>query len=239
MTVYLYQGTPGSGKSYHAIKDAIFKLKRGGNVIANFPINIDKIKTSKNQKLGKFLCVDDEELTPSFLLKFYKENHTRNKEGQTLIIIDECQVKFDPRDKRDNLRRSFSRFFSLHRKLGYNVILISQSDRLIDRQIRCNIEYSVMHRKLNNYKLLSLLPFTCFICNSTWYGSKLKLGTEYIIYKKKIAALYDSFKIFNVADLDELEDNSSNRKRKNVDVFKPIVLNLPGKEDCKEGVVNE
>lgn len=238
MTVYLYQGTPGSGKSYHAIKDAIFKLKRGGNVIANFPIAVDKIKTSKNQKLGKFVFVADEDLTPAYLLKFFRKYHTRNKESQTLLIIDECQIRFDPKDKRDNLRRSFSRFFSLHRKLGFNIILISQSDRLIDRQIRCNIEYSVMHRKLNNYKLLSLLPFTCFICNSYWYGSKLKLGTEYIIYKKKIAAMYDSFKIFNIADLEELEDNSQKNKRKNVDVFKPMIVNLPGR-DKKEGVANE
>lgn len=233
MTVYLYQGTPGSGKSYHAIKDAVFKLKRGGNVIANFDIKVDKIK-SKN--LGNFYYVADEKLTPSFLLKFYKENHTRNKEGQTLVIIDEAQCKFDPKDKRDNLRRSFCRFFSLHRKLGYNFILISQSDRLIDRQIRCNIEYSVMHRKLNNYKLLSLLPFTVFVCNERWYGSNLKLNTNYIIYSKKIAALYDTFKIFNISDLEELKDNSLNKNRKNIDVFKPIVLNVPG---SKEGVINE
>lgn len=234
MTVYLYQGTPGSGKSYHAIKDAIFKLKRGGNVIANFSISVDKIKLKKNQTLGKFVYVDDEKLTPSFLLDFYRKNHTRNKEGQTLIIIDECQIKFDPKDKRDNVRRSFCRFFSLHRKLGFNVILISQSDRLIDRQIRCNIEYSIMHRKLNNYKLLSLLPFTIFICNERWYGSNLKLSTNYIFYSKKVAAFYDSFKIFNISDLEELENNSLNsNKRKNVDVFKPIII----KKD--KDVINE
>ena len=28
MTIYLYTGTPGSGKSYHAIKDILVKLKR-------------------------------------------------------------------------------------------------------------------------------------------------------------------------------------------------------------------
>ncbi len=37
--IYLYTGTPGSGKSYHVAKEIYFYLYHGRNVIANFDIN--------------------------------------------------------------------------------------------------------------------------------------------------------------------------------------------------------
>ena len=41
--IYLYTGTPGSGKSYHVARDIYFFLHYGRNVIANFDINYDAI----------------------------------------------------------------------------------------------------------------------------------------------------------------------------------------------------
>lgn len=44
--IYLYSGTPGSGKSYHAAADIYYRLKRSKKtnryrVIANFPVATD------------------------------------------------------------------------------------------------------------------------------------------------------------------------------------------------------
>ena len=36
-------------------------------------------------------------------------------------------------------------FFSQHRKLGFNIILITQSDRMLDKQIRSLVEDEVKH----------------------------------------------------------------------------------------------
>ena len=207
MTVYLYSGTPGSGKSLHVVKDIRDKLLRGGNVIANFPINLDNIKPRKNKKLGIFKYVDNDDLTVQYLFNFYKKYHVKGKEKQTLLVIDECQTKFDPRDFRDKSRKSFNRFFSLHRKLGFNVILVSQNDRLVDRQIRCNIEYNVIHRKVNNYKFGRFIPFPVFIAIEYWYGAKLKCNSNMFFYNKKLGSLYDTFMIFNEKDLSQLENN--------------------------------
>ena len=41
MSIWLYTGTPGSGKSFHAAKDIVSRLKRPGGIIANLPINED------------------------------------------------------------------------------------------------------------------------------------------------------------------------------------------------------
>ena len=47
--IYLYSGTPGSGKSLHTARVIYYSLKRGFPVIANFPINLDKIKCKKSE----------------------------------------------------------------------------------------------------------------------------------------------------------------------------------------------
>lgn len=200
--IYLYSGTPGSGKSLHSIKDIVFKLKRGGNVISNFPVAVNKIKSKKS--VGNFVYKDNKELTTDFLYDFALKNHIKGKEAQTLLVIDEAQALFNPRDFRDVNRKGYNQFFSLHRHLGYNVILVTQNDRLLDRQIRCLIEYEVKHRKINNFKTLGmLLPFKTFACVSYWYGVRERLGVEFFRYRKSLSDLYDSYALF---------DNVSNKE---------------------------
>lgn len=195
--IYLYTGTPGSGKSLHVIKDIVNKLKSGGNVISNFPIDVDKIKVKKG-KLGEFIYKPNQDLTVDFLMDYAKNKHIKGKEAQTLIIVDEAQGKFNSRDFRDKDRKEFNYFFTIHRHLGYNVILITQADRLLDRQIRCLVEYEVKHRKINNFKFFRYIPIKTFICITYWYGVRSILEREMFLFNKKIASLYDSYALFDV-----------------------------------------
>lgn len=199
--IYLYSGTPGSGKSLNAMRDIVSKLRNGGNVISNFPIKIDSIKPKKKKSLGKYVYKENSELTVSFLKEFAIKNHIKGKEGQTLIVIDEAQAMFNPRDFRDENRKGFNHFFSLHRHLGYNVILITQNDRLIDKQIRCLFEYEIKHRKINNFKFIGkILPFTTFACVTYWYGVREKIDVQFFKYSKKISSFYDSYALFDVGE---------------------------------------
>lgn len=195
--IYLYTGTPGSGKSLHVIKDIVNKLKSGGNVISNFPIDVDRIKFKKG-KLGEFIYKPNQDLTVDFLMDYAKNKHIKGKEAQTLIIVDEAQGKFNSRDFRDKDRKEFNYFFTIHRHLGYNVILITQADRLLDRQIRCLVEYEVKHRKINNFKFFRYIPIKTFICITYWYGVRSILEREMFLFNKKIASLYDSYALFDV-----------------------------------------
>lgn len=202
--IYLYSGTPGSGKSLNSIRDIVQKLKSGGNVISNFPIKLDKIKVRKNTKLGKFIYKENKELTVEFLTDFALKNHVKGKEAQTLIVIDEAQAMFNPRDFRDVNRKDYNHFFSLHRHLGYNCILITQNDRLLDKQIRCLIEYEIKHRKINNFKTIGkMLPFSTFAAVTYWYGVREKVNVDFFTYKKKLSSLYDSYALFDVVKNDE------------------------------------
>lgn len=194
--IYFYSGTPGSGKSLHSARDIYNKLfLKKGDVIANFPINMDIY--NKKKKKGKFLYKPNHELSPQFFLDYAKENHVYGKESQTLVVIDECQLIFNPRQWNDKNRLEWINFFTQHRHYGYNFILVSQFDRLVDRQIRSLFEYEVKHRKVNNFKGGKLFPFATFIAINVWYGINEKIDSEMFLYSKKYASMYDTFRNFS------------------------------------------
>lgn len=202
MSIWLYSGTPGSGKSFHAAKDIVRRLKKGGGLICNFPVNEGFVPAKKLKAHVEYW--DNSELTAERLVAYALEHHKIGKENQTLVVIDECQIIFNCRDFGRKDRNAWVTFFAQHRKLGFNVILITQSDRMIDRQIRSLIETEVRHRKLNNYgfggMFLSLLSFgrTWFIAIDYWYGgNKLKLGQTVFPFRKRYSEVYDSYKLFS------------------------------------------
>ncbi|MDY3618089.1 zonular occludens toxin domain-containing protein [Agathobaculum sp.] len=207
--IYLYSGTPGSGKSYHSVKDIWDKLhkKERNRVIANFSLGLPE------ELREHFTYLDNPDITIDYLMSYAREHHKRGIEGQTLVVIDEAQCIFNSRDwngkgilheslkKKPDTRMDWIKFFSQHRHLGYNFILVAQSDKMIDKQIRVLIEYDVKHLKANN-GFFFFLP-TTFVCVERWYGQNMKLSTDIIPYRKKIAQLYDSYALFDTLAQDE------------------------------------
>ena len=191
--IELYSGTPGSGKSFHATERIYYNLRFGRNVIANFPL-----KSIPKQK-GIFLYLPNEELTIKALVEFAKNNHKNFKESQTLIVIDEAGIKFNARSWADKDRLNWLNFLSQHRKFGFDVVLISQADIMLDKQIRQFIEIEHNHRRMaNNGKIGFLLsPLFTFCDIKTWYGLNLRLGCDFIRYRSRIANYYDSYKLFS------------------------------------------
>lgn len=215
--ISLYSGTPGSGKSLHTANVIWDRLRTKRDVIANFDINLDIVAQKKidyiltkfnpkhkgkPKKIGKFIYRDMSEMTVDFLIEYAMKNHKAGRENQTLLIIDECAVIFNSRswDAKDRMRWII--FFQQHRKLGYNVILVSQSDRLIDRQIRAFVEYDVKHRCANNFKLFGqILGLAAggklFAAITYWYGVRERCGVEFFVLNRRKAKIYDTFKVFS------------------------------------------
>lgn len=195
--IVLYSGTPGSGKSLYCAYEMIDLLKKGRGVIANFPINTDYFGKKKR---GQFTYLTNEELTVDYLMRYAERNHILGKEHQTTLIIDECACMFNSRqwDKKD--RPKWIVFFQQHRKLGYDIILIAQNDRLIDRQIRAFIETEYKHRAIKNYKtfglFLSFFTGGLFVRVEYWYGTHLRCGSQMFRLDRKKAKIYDTYMIF-------------------------------------------
>lgn len=200
MAIILYSGTPGSGKSLHAAKTIIDWFKKGKPVITNFDLDISKY-TNANHRY-----VDDDELTPDFLLQYSREYFqgrklTKRDEDTILLVVDECQLLFNSRDYQKKDRKVWIKFFSTHRHLGYHVILIAQMDKMLDKQIRGVIEYEYIHRKLSNFgkagKLLTIaLAGEMFTAVQMWYPLKMKIGTTMFRGKRRYFRIYDSYASF-------------------------------------------
>lgn len=198
MAISLYSGTPGSYKSYHAVKEAITWLKLGRNLITNFPLNYQK--RIKKPIKGVYECVNNLDLTVDYLINFACEHHTPSLKAQTLVIIDEASIKFNSRDFQLKDRMGWINFLANHRHFNFDVILITQQDRMLDRQIRGLIETEYKHRALKNYKflgfLLNLLFNGCFMCVEVWYPCKLKNGSMFYVFNKRVASCYDTMGLF-------------------------------------------
>lgn len=207
--IWLYDGTPGSGKSLHAAADIYKRICRGKNVIANFDINMTAIPRKKRN--GLFVYIDNCDSTPQLLIDLAYSYHKRNTngniiEGQTMLVFDECQVMFSNREWQASGRGNWNEFFRQHRKYGYNVILITQSDKLIDKQLRALIEYEVVHRKASNYKTLGFLLGLAFggrlfVAVERFYCIKEKNDAEWFVMRRKYARLYDSYRTFGAPEV--------------------------------------
>lgn len=205
--IYLYSGTPGSGKSLHAASNIWYGLKYSGCAyVCNFPINMDKFSPKQRER---FLYVDNSELTPELLYQFstdyFKKHPARSikeAEGKLRLYIDEAQILFNAREWQKSYAQGWTKFFQIHRHLGYDIYLMSQFDRMLDRQIRSLIEYEYVHRKVANIgvggKVFSLIAGGgLFYCVKIWKPQRERVGGEFFKYKGRFDKLYDTHALFS------------------------------------------
>ncbi len=201
--ISLYSGTPGSGKSLHTAKVILDRALLGKALLSNFPV---KLPDKPRYKKASCLYVPNDKLTPDFLISFSQGYFTYKKfrEGAILLIIDECQLLFNAREWQQSGRAAWLSFFTQHRKYGYNIILVAQFDRMIDRQIRSLIEYEYVHRKVGNFGIagtvLSILSGApLFVSVERWYPLKERIGSEFFHARKKYWSIYDSYGTFGTS----------------------------------------
>jgi hypothetical protein len=131
-------------------------------VIANFPITKPK----------RWEYVTEDRMTPEFFMEFARQWEDIGEESQALVIIDEAHRILNSRSGifggEGKERLQLLRFLSEHRHFGYDVILVAQSDRMLDRQARPLIEVEVHHLKLN--QRFWWLPIPVFMRREMWYG---------------------------------------------------------------------
>lgn len=219
MSIELYTGFVGSGKSYAAVKNgtSIADAPLGKRwVIANFPIKPRKTMFSWLRKKKfvepRWMFKKNEELTPDFLIKESLKQGWNKKEGSCLVIFDEAGIPFNARAWNAPDRMAWIEFLSQSRKFGYDFIFITQHRDMMDKQIRKLCEYEVQHKKLNNmfaFRIFSLFRLTFFGGISFWNGMKGERGSLRVyFYRSKVADRYDTLRLFGVDDENEAEGDS-------------------------------
>ena len=223
--IYFYTGKPGNGKSLHMAEVIYNSLLKGINVISNIQVDMrafDKVK--HKERLGQFIYISNcEWLTNAYrgqcaksgfsyingLYNYAINFHERNKrgqimEGQTILVLDECQELFNTRTWNRSDRLEWCQFFRMHRHYGFDCYLISQDDKVIDKQIRSILQKEIEHRCINNYKafgkLLGLFAggklFIAIERDYTLSGKKAsRMTSHYFRGKKKFYEFYDSYEL--------------------------------------------
>lgn len=220
----VYTGTPGSGKSLHCAHDIRFHLRLGHNVISTCYIDTSLCfftpfqewrfnrtgKRPKKQKHDKreknFHYIDINKITPEFLYEFAARYHVFGKEHQTVVYLDECVSIFSPTVIGNDTDKwnKWDRFFQFHRHLGFDIVLIPQSLKLISRKVIEYCEFDCRHYNRKHHGILgfvfSLLAGGLFSYSTYWRGvNRHPLESGFFTYKPLYGQMYNSYSQFSVA----------------------------------------
>lgn len=146
--IIIYEGTPGSGKSYTAVQRIIENIAKGRRTLTN----LDGMDDPKAPEMISNL-IDKSRAEVEQLLVFLKPDQLNNfwELGQIndFFVIDEVQKVFNSRDFAKVQNRAFGDWASTHRHLGQDLILISQRLERIESSVRSLAEFTYRFRKLN------------------------------------------------------------------------------------------
>ncbi|GEO28085.1 hypothetical protein AAC03nite_38700 [Alicyclobacillus acidoterrestris] len=198
MTVSLYVGPVGSGKSYCALVEGLEVCRnphRG--VVSNVPVGSWSRYDKRRGSDKRWFTYSDDEITPGLLIRLAVQNGWVGREGSAKLIIDEAAVKFNSRDWQKSDRPAWIRFLNHSRKLGYDVILITQSRNMLDKQIREACEFVVKHVNLKRYKWLAWLPVRVFMQVSYWQQGNFRGTARTRVFSRRVARRYDTFAVFD------------------------------------------
>jgi zona occludens toxin len=146
-------GRPGGGKSYEAVKYIILPsiLKDKRKVVTNIPVQLDYIEKVHGDEAADLVTVVEGafsefgEVRPFAHPQDYLQyKDWRNEKGQgVLFVIDEAHLALGQTAKKE-----VTEFYSLHRHYGFDIYLVTQGHRKLNRDIRDMIEISYNCAKL-------------------------------------------------------------------------------------------
>lgn len=205
--IELYTGVPGSGKSLHLVTDIKKALKGGKTVVCNFDFRYDLVKHSK----GRFIRVQNEDLTyPTKIYEIVKEvfdmNEGRVVPNSVLLVLDEVQIIFDARHWDSAGRREWNEFFSIHRKLGLSVILVTQSADSLDKRIRGNVELVTLHRNFSRMGGIGLI-FALLMGGQAFIAISKYVGTNAVVDRRLIRGSKRSYRYYDSYNVEFLPEN--------------------------------
>lgn len=159
--IIAFTGTPGSGKTYEAVKKMLDNLKIGRRVYTNIDgvfdpecLECTKLYTGLNDyELNQLLYwIPDHEVEQFWLVC---------KPG-SLIILDEAQKFFSNRDWASEKNKEFARWASTHRHEGFDLVIITQAAARIDSAVRALFEWNYIFRKVNFFGGAVQRKYLCF-----------------------------------------------------------------------------
>jgi len=194
-----YIGTPGSGKSYDAVRRILRLLKDGRKVYTN----IDGFEDSSCQEGVRVLSGLDPKTLKQRLVFLPKEKmvHFWDFVDQgSVVVIDEVHKLFGNREWSTEKNVKFSEFCSTHRHFGYDLILLTQHIDKVDVQVRTMVEWTFKYRKINFFGK----AFQGRFMRQTYAGNDVDgecIKKDFGKYESKYFPCYKSFATQGIKEL--------------------------------------
>ena len=161
MPITLITGKPGAGKTLAAVKMIVEDLLPTGRPI------YAQINGLQYDALGVLRLVADDQVQDA-AARVAALRHWHELPDGAVIIIDECQDVFPPRNPAAACPE-YIRKFETHRHRGHDVVLLTQGPRLIDRHL-----HDLIDRHIHLFRLFGLRRSTKF----EWPGVNLSPDPE-------------------------------------------------------------
>ncbi len=194
-----FAGTPGSGKTYEAVKKITDNLQMGRVVYTN----IDGMADPECLEMIKSYCgLSDLALCKQ--LHFLEENQLADFwmhiEPGCLVVLDEVQKVFSSREWQTAKNNQFASWASTHRHNGFDVVLITQAVERIDSAVRSLLEWTYVFRKVNFFGGAIKKKYLCYAYGGDDTNGK-PLSTNTRTYNGKIFLCYKSYVANDVKEL--------------------------------------
>lgn len=220
MTIVLRTGPPGAGKSFCAVDEVVRALREGKVVAGNVRLRSGWARTMKLRSwvlwlrpLRRRRFEEDVEARYHFTENLdelaslrvcfcgYPERVKEDpdaicscREGRAVMVLDEAHNWMNARSWSAQDRKEIVRFFSQHRKLGWDVILIAQHGDMIDKQVRNLVEYNVFLRNLKKARLFGIpfFPVNLFLSVWCWHSANRVVIKRQLRRLSWVRSLYDT-----------------------------------------------
>jgi hypothetical protein len=208
MGIYVYTGKLGSGKTLCAVGRIQEYLNQNRPVATNLDLNLHKLVNHNAKKCVVYRIPDRPKIHDLQLLGKGNESHDEEKNG--LIVLDECAHFLNTRNFQDKERKVVVEWFTMARKLGWDVIFIIQHLNALDKQFRdLFAEHIVYCNRMDRLKLpFYIKPFALMLGFSgrlpkihralVMYGATqnaIKVDS-YVYQGKNLYSSYDTKQVF-------------------------------------------
>jgi zona occludens toxin len=159
--IIAFTGTPGSGKTYDAVRKIVENLRLGRVVYTN----VEGMDAPECFEMLKAVTgLSDYGL--ALHLRFFQPGQIQefwlHVQPGSMIVLDEVQNVFNARDWQSQKNVQFNTWASTHRHHGFDVVLITQSIQRIDTAVRALVEWTYVYRKVNFFGSLIQKKYICY-----------------------------------------------------------------------------
>jgi hypothetical protein len=235
--IAVVEGPPGSGKSFSSTRRIVTALEQGKYVATNIEMEAGgptwddwaraaaksnavrrcipgRVRSSTEwYRRSVFVSGDLDRLMrvrlpPCKRCSACKRGSACRKESRGVMVLDEAHNWLNARNWQGQDRDRIVKWFTQHRKLGWDVFLITQRGNNIDVQVRALAEYRILLRNLRRVKVwgVPILPFNLFLALWTWEGGTGDLvKREAYLLNKRVAGMYDTMATSHGLEDDEFE----------------------------------